>query len=179
MCYGPTSSITRIDLRKETHERVVTGLPSLAGAGGVAALGAHDISFQGRGGGYVTVGLGADPELRDDLGAPGADLDQLARLLPNGAFANIAIWANGGRGEPAVDEIDAIHTASSPWPEAMSPSRRERAHRGQVERRHFYAGRVPRLVPLAPLLACRPARRSPWTPRTAALGPTAITTSAN
>src|SRR5678815_3244671 len=48
-CYGTTASITRIDVRAGAITHVATGLPSLAVADGSFAIGAHDISFQGRG----------------------------------------------------------------------------------------------------------------------------------
>jgi hypothetical protein len=59
-CYGPTGSITR--LRKGVQEYVATGLPSNApeGFGGAAALGPHDLSFEGNKA-YVPIGLGANP----------------------------------------------------------------------------------------------------------------------
>lgn len=59
-CYGATGAISR--LWRGTQERIATGLPSLAGqpAGGTAA-GPQDVSFQGRGGLFVTIGLGGNP----------------------------------------------------------------------------------------------------------------------
>lgn len=59
-CYGATGAISR--LWRGTQERIATGLPSLAGqpAGGTAA-GPQHISFQGRGGLYVTIGYGGPP----------------------------------------------------------------------------------------------------------------------
>ena len=53
-CYGPTGAITRIT--DSEQERVATGLSSFAAPDGHNAFGPHDISFQGRGGAYVTVG---------------------------------------------------------------------------------------------------------------------------
>ena len=62
-CYGATGAISRY--WHGTQERVVTGLPSLenpAFAG--PAAGPQHISFQGRGGMYVTIGFGGDPSER-------------------------------------------------------------------------------------------------------------------
>lgn len=71
-CYGATGAISR--LWRGQQERVVTGLPSLAGQpAGDTAAGPQHISFQGRGGLYVTVGCGcnkttATGQLLDGLG---------------------------------------------------------------------------------------------------------------
>ncbi len=59
-CYGATGAISRYWHGKQ--ERVVAGLPSLENptfAG--PAAGPQHISFQGRGGMYVTIGFGGDP----------------------------------------------------------------------------------------------------------------------
>ena len=54
-CYGATGAISR--LWRGTHERIATGLPSLAGQpAGDTAAGPQDVSFQGRGGLFVTIG---------------------------------------------------------------------------------------------------------------------------
>src|SRR5829696_1429671 len=59
-CYGATGAISR--LWRGTQERIATGLPSLAGQpAGETAAGPQHISFQGRGGLYVTIGLGGNP----------------------------------------------------------------------------------------------------------------------
>jgi DNA-binding beta-propeller fold protein YncE len=81
-CLGLTGAITRIWGGQQT--RVVQNLASLAGPEGIGASGPVDISFQGRGGAYVILGLGANPELRDELAANVnplfADLGQLVRM---------------------------------------------------------------------------------------------------
>ena len=86
-CYSLTGSITRY--WKGEQERIVTGLPSL-GIGGNVAAGPNDIAFQGRGNMYVTIGLGADPALRDALGAEGATLGTLIVVKPNGKWSVVA-----------------------------------------------------------------------------------------
>ncbi len=55
VCYGPTGAVTRI-LDGE-QERIATGLSSFASPEGRQAFGPQDISFQGRGGAYVPVGV--------------------------------------------------------------------------------------------------------------------------
>src|SRR5687767_1488639 len=77
-CYGTSGSITRIDLRKGTQERISTGLPSLASADGSFATGPQDVVFQGRGNGTVSIGFGGDPLVRESQ-FPGVG-DQFARV---------------------------------------------------------------------------------------------------
>jgi hypothetical protein len=89
-CLGATGSITRIDLGTGTQERVATGLPSLAGSDGSGAIGPADISFQGQGGGFFTIGLGAPPARRGALGPAGAAMAHEAVLRPNGTWSTTA-----------------------------------------------------------------------------------------
>src|SRR3954468_18602186 len=62
VCYGETGAITRITVAgAPSQSRLVTGLPSLAAppgatGAGAAALGPHDVEFQGHGNGFVTIG---------------------------------------------------------------------------------------------------------------------------
>ena len=93
-CFGTTGSITRIDLRKKTQERVVTGLPSLAAPDGSEALGPHGISFQGKGNGFITLGLASNPALRGALGPLGATMASEARVSPNGSWTPTANIGN-------------------------------------------------------------------------------------
>jgi hypothetical protein len=83
-CWSGTGSISR--LYKGVQERIVTGLPSLSDGRGGAIAGPHDVSFQGRGNLYVTIGLGAPPALRAALGPVGASLGTLVRVQPNGRW---------------------------------------------------------------------------------------------
>jgi hypothetical protein len=83
--YGPSGAVSR--LWHGRQERVATGLPSLSSADGTN--GPHDISFQGRGGAYVTVGFGTNPTRRAELGDAGNGFAQLVRLLPNGHWENV------------------------------------------------------------------------------------------
>lgn len=78
VCFGTTGSVTRID--HQHQKRVVTGLPSLAGPGGVQAIGPSDVSFQGNGNMDVTLGLGGDPgAIRPALPATGQKMGWLLR----------------------------------------------------------------------------------------------------
>jgi len=70
-CYGPSGAVTRF--WRGEQEQVVTGLPSMAACGtGFRAVGPTGISFHGRGGGYATIGLEADPRRRSDSSVDGA-----------------------------------------------------------------------------------------------------------
>jgi hypothetical protein len=88
-CYAETGSITRIDLAKEEVTRVLTELPSLIAPNGTAAgaTGVHDVSFQGLGNTYVTMGFGGNPELRSTyFGDAGDSFARLGRFNPSGKF---------------------------------------------------------------------------------------------
>jgi hypothetical protein len=65
-CFGKTGAVTR--LWKGQQSRVVEGLESHAMPDGSSASGPNDISFQGTGGAYITMGLGGGPEFQDALG---------------------------------------------------------------------------------------------------------------
>ena len=92
-CYSTTGSISRIDLDKGASERIIEDLPSLISPSGTpnvgignGATGAHDVSFQGMGNAYVSIGLGGNPIWRQDFGEDGALLGRLARFNPSGKF---------------------------------------------------------------------------------------------
>jgi hypothetical protein len=86
-CAGATGAVTKV--WPGGQRRVVEGLPSLAAAGGDGALGPSDISLN-RWGGYLTVGLGADPALRATLGELGPAFGQLYKLWPGGQLRAVA-----------------------------------------------------------------------------------------
>jgi hypothetical protein len=65
-CYGKSGAITR--LWKGQQSRVIEGLESHAMPDGSSASGPTDISFQGTGGAYITLGLGGGPDFKADLG---------------------------------------------------------------------------------------------------------------
>jgi hypothetical protein len=103
-CFGLTGAITR--LWGGTQERVFTGLPSLALPNG-QATGPHDINFQGRGGAYVTIGLGADPAVRSTFGVDGEMLGMLLHIPPGGHARAVADLAScEAEANPAGGPID-------------------------------------------------------------------------
>ena len=68
-CYGTTGAVTRLSPDDPASQtRIVTGLPSLAvqtgPTPGGSSTGPHDVDFQGRGNGFVTIGAGMDPARR-------------------------------------------------------------------------------------------------------------------
>jgi hypothetical protein len=67
--YGQTGAVSR--LLRGQQERIATGLPSTAEAGGVGATGPHSIDFRGRNG-RLKLGLGGDPADRGTCG-PGSE----------------------------------------------------------------------------------------------------------
>jgi hypothetical protein len=74
-CFGRTGAVTRITRRSQ--HRVLTGLPSLAEPGGVAATGPVDLGFSGWTG-YLLLGNFGGPDVRAQFG-PGAR--RLGKLL--------------------------------------------------------------------------------------------------
>ncbi len=87
--YGNTSSLSR--LLDGVQQRVLTGLPSLAGAGGTEGTGLQDIAFDSTGKAYGLFGYGADPSLRSSLGGAAAVFGQVVSLpLAGGAIQPVA-----------------------------------------------------------------------------------------
>jgi len=104
-CYGATGAVTRLWGGKQ--ERVVTDLPSQVDPAG-QAIGAHDISFLGRGGAYITVGFGGDPALRSNFGPAGALFGTLVHAPASGKWKVIAdISAYETKANPAGGPIDS------------------------------------------------------------------------
>ena len=90
-CYGTTGAISRYWHGKQ--ERVVTGLPSLGNPSLTgSSTGPHHISFQGRGGMYVTIGFGgAPPDARTVLlPGVGSSFGQLLKIEPSGVRRSVA-----------------------------------------------------------------------------------------
>ncbi|HJQ48150.1 MAG TPA: ScyD/ScyE family protein [Amycolatopsis sp.] len=103
VCFGTSGSITVIDHGKQS--RLISGLPSIANSpDGSQAIGPSDVSFQGKGGMYFTVGLGANPAVRASL--PGEAPQQSGWLLRGKQARQVAdiagyeATANPDGGEP-------------------------------------------------------------------------------
>lgn len=137
LCIGNTGAITRIQNGAQTQ--VATGLASLADPSGFGATGPTDISFQGRGGAFVAVGLGADPAVRDFLAQnffPNiANLGQLVRMPASGDWKNFAdISAYEGIANPDAAQID-----SNPYASLALPNHRVVADAGGNSLLHIKA----------------------------------------
>lgn len=104
-CFGPTGAISR--LWRGEQERIATGLPSHALADGSGAAGPHDISFHGRGGAYITFGLGNDQRLRDAMEAAGPLFGTLAKMSASGEWHVVAdILAHETSANPGGGAVD-------------------------------------------------------------------------
>ena len=88
VCFGATGSVTAIENGNEEQHRVVTGLPSLAEEGGFAALGPSDVDFRGPSA-LLTIGLGADPNLRASLGQGGREMATVHTLTKRGDMTRL------------------------------------------------------------------------------------------
>jgi hypothetical protein len=69
---------------------VVDGLPSHALPDGTSAGGPNDISPQGTGGAYVTLGLGGTPSFQDACGAAGELMGTLIHVAASGQWSIVA-----------------------------------------------------------------------------------------
>lgn len=96
VCFGTTGAITRIS--DSGQRRVVTGLPSIAGAGGAQAIGPSDV-LADRKGLTISIGLGANPEVR----------------IANPALAMMGTIVKVRHGEPVVvADVAAFEATSNP-----------------------------------------------------------------
>jgi hypothetical protein len=104
MCYGATGALTR--LRDGVQERIAAGFPSYISPSG-EVTGAHDVSFLGVGGAYVTVGFGGDPAQRGVFGPDGALFGTLLHVAASGRWWPVAdVAAYEGLVNPAGDRVD-------------------------------------------------------------------------
>ncbi len=85
---GSSGAITRV--WKGAQARIVTGLPSLANAAGERASGPSAISFGQLGHAFLTIGLGAPPAAREQLGAAGARMARIFQMNQNGKLQHVA-----------------------------------------------------------------------------------------
>lgn len=102
-CYGPTGAVSRLWRGKQ--ERIATGLPSYGTA--ASTTGPHDISFLGRGGAYVTIGLGLEGLPRSAL-AVGDQFGWLVHVSASGGWRPIAdVAAYEFAANPAGGPLDS------------------------------------------------------------------------
>ena len=85
-CYGPTGAVSR--LWRGEQERIATGLPSYGSVLTATFTGPHDISFKGRGGAYLTIGLGLEGLPRTAL-AVGDQFGWLVHVPASGNWRSV------------------------------------------------------------------------------------------
>ncbi|MBP1805206.1 ScyD/ScyE family protein [Rubellimicrobium aerolatum] len=109
--YGLSGGISRFS--GGVQERVASGLPSLAGEGGVEGVGPQDIAFDAAGTLHAVVGLGADPAVRSGAlgGLPGADLLGTLVAIEGGTPQLVADLA----GFEAAEDPDGAGPDSNPF----------------------------------------------------------------
>lgn len=110
-CYGPTGAVTRVTGVGQ-QQRVLTGLPSLAGPAGDEATGPHDLDFA-FGYGFITVGSGGDPALLAPFKAANLHFGTLLAIDPTGAIipaADVAAFesANNPAGGPLDSNLYGV-----------------------------------------------------------------------
>src|SRR6266498_2094115 len=116
-CYGPTGAVSRLWRGKQ--ERVAIGLPSYGSA--ASTTGPHDISFLGRGGAYVTIGLGFEGQPRSALAGVGDQFGCLVHMPATGGWRPVAdIAANGDISTLAVFPSRAQGRATDAVPTAVA-----------------------------------------------------------
>ena len=111
-CFGRCGAVTRITRRSQ--HRVLTGLPSLAEEGGVAAAGPVDVGFSGWTG-YLLVGNpGGGTDTREQFGPAGRRFGKLLKVNLHGikAVADFPAFEeannpDGGAGALPGEEIDS------------------------------------------------------------------------
>ena len=105
-CYSGTGAVSR--LWKGEQSRILSGLPSMYSPTTTDIYGPHDVGFQGRGNGFVSIGWGADPALRTSLGSVGAQFGTVHRFNPGGKLEMIAdIAAFESAENPAGGRFDS------------------------------------------------------------------------
>jgi hypothetical protein len=105
-CYGASGAVSRYFQGKQ--ERIITGLPSLAGPDGGGAAGPQDVAVLANGDLDVVVGLGGDPASRSSYGDAGADLGELHEIAPDGTHKMMVdIAAYETQANPAGGPLDS------------------------------------------------------------------------
>jgi len=103
-CFGKTGAISKLWRGKQS--RVVEGLDSTALPGGALAGGANDISFQGTGGAFITMGLGGGPAFRETLG--GELLGKLLHMTPGDKWHDFDAHKRHGHGDGPAHELRVV-----------------------------------------------------------------------
>lgn len=110
VCFGRTGSVARV--LPGTLRRVLTGLPSLAGAGGASATGPADVWVDRQGRYAVLMGLGNNPAARKALPPAGRQLGTILTGSLRGGPPRIAtdVSAHETRANPHKGGVDSNPT---------------------------------------------------------------------
>lgn len=105
-CYGASGAVTRIT-PASGQQRVLTGLPSLAGQSGDEATGPHDIDF-GFGAAFITVGSGGDPATLQPFRDAGIPFGMLLHVSFQGVVTPVVdVAAHETAENPDGGEVDS------------------------------------------------------------------------
>jgi hypothetical protein len=108
-CWSGTGAVSR--LRNGQQQRIVSGLPSVVNPDFGEVTGPHDLSFRNDGAMFITIGWGADPALRAELGSVGSLLGTLLVVQPLGRGRVVADIA----GFEQAFNPDGGHPDSNPY----------------------------------------------------------------
>lgn len=109
-CYGTTGAVTRV--RGRHQDRVLSGLPSLAGADGGSATGPADVLVTGHRLYAVTIGLGNNPTVRAQLPPLGR---RLMGTVATGFMPRLGPWPLGDlAAAEAANDPDGAGPDSNP-----------------------------------------------------------------
>jgi hypothetical protein len=90
LCFGASGAVTRVT-KHGSQQRILSGLPSFSLTGTPEVFGPSDVAYAGSGRLFVTLGLGADPAVRDPLPAPAQDAASLIRAnVSKGTYRVVA-----------------------------------------------------------------------------------------
>ena len=134
------------------------GFPSYISPSG-EVTGAHDVSFLGTGGAYVTIGFGGDPAQRGVFGPDGALFGTLVQVPASGSWRPVAdIAAHEGLVNPAGDRVDTNPYGLLVEPGGAAGERcgSQCAARGQTQRARSRPWRCSRRAQRAAPTPCRP-----------------------
>jgi hypothetical protein len=115
ICAGATGAVTKA--WHHGQKRIVEGLPSIAGADGNGAIGPSDIELRWWRSALLTVGLGADPAARAQLGDLGPAFGQLYKLSRHSglrAVADIAAYEASANPDGGVPDSNP-HSVTTKW----------------------------------------------------------------
>lgn len=180
VCFGATGAIAQV-LPGRTR-RVVTGLPSLAGAGGMSATGPADLHVDRQGRYALLIGLGNNPAVRPTFGAAGARFGTILTgrftgRLGTGGVPRLAtdVSAHEARSNPDKAGIDSNPTGLvwTRWGYVVADAGANALVRVKHARTSTLAVFGPRMVLAPPFLGRPPGTKMPMesVPTSIAYGP--------